>query len=60
MNRPFFLFTGDHYYPAGGWDDYRGRFATENEALTAAANQKDDWWQVVNINSGQIVAQSPR
>lgn len=58
MNRPFLIFLGDKYYPAGGWYDFCDRFRTKREALIKAANLKSDWWHIVDLNSGKIVAQS--
>jgi hypothetical protein len=28
----YLLFAGDEYYPAGGWQDYKGRFNSFKEA----------------------------
>jgi hypothetical protein len=27
----YLLFAGDAYYPGGGWEDFKGRFATAEE-----------------------------
>lgn len=45
----FALFAGEHRYPSGGWDDWRGSFATQAEALTAAADAGHEWWHVVDL-----------
>lgn len=56
--RPFLLFEGDDYYPAGGWQDLTGSYAT----LTEAQNAKKDhhyaggWAHVVDLRTGAIVS----
>lgn len=50
------LFSGDAYYPAGGWDDFRGSFDTLDEAVAAAQKRGDDWSHVVDLHSGKEVA----
>lgn len=35
MNTPFLLFAGESYYAAASWDEFRGAFATLNEASRA-------------------------
>ncbi len=57
--RTFALFAGSDYYPDGGWKDYRGAFDTERDALIAAAALGADWFHVVNLPTGEIVAQNP-
>jgi len=47
MTGNYLLFAGDNYYPAGGFNDYRGRFETLQDALVAAANARCDWWHIV-------------
>ena len=49
----YLLFAGDNYYPCGGWDDYKGSFATEEAALEFLATKRYDWWHLVC--GGQIV-----
>lgn len=58
----FLLFGGDQYYPAGGWQDYKGSFETLTDALRGAAgNLRDtdtgtwDWWHIVDLSTNQIV-----
>lgn len=41
------LFTGYHYYPGGGWNDFRGFFITEEDAKRVAKSQDGDWYQIV-------------
>lgn len=56
----YLLFAGDQYYPAGGWQDYKGRFNRISEALKAAANGTWSWWQVVDLKSDKIVEEGVR
>jgi hypothetical protein len=49
----FLLFAGDNYYPSGGWKDYRGSYASEEDAIAWLADQSFDWWHLVS--GGQIV-----
>lgn len=61
----YLLFAGDEYYPAGGWQDYKGRFDSVKEALKAAAGGTRnldfqgtwDWWQIVDLATGKMVAE---
>lgn len=53
--RRFLLFAGADYYPSGGWDDYVSAHATEDEAVRAAASLSD-WWHVVDLTTGERVA----
>lgn len=51
----FAVFSGDQFYPNGGWDDYRSSHATLKEARGASA--PGDWRQIVDLTTGQIVKQ---
>ena len=54
----FLLFAGPVYYPGGGWNDFKGAFATEEEANDAAKNLHihDRWWHVVDsVTNTQIM-----
>lgn len=65
--KKFLLFAGAHYYPSGGWGDFRGAFDTvedavhatlPNETLTGldyALQFRPDWWHVVDTTTGAIV-----
>ena len=58
----YVLFGGTTYYASGGWKDMQDSYADLESAWAAAQEliQSDwfDWWQIVDINSGQIVSQS--
>jgi hypothetical protein len=49
-----YLFTGNNYYPYGGFQDYRGMFPTKEAAVTEG--KRFDWYHVVV--GVEIVAQS--
>lgn len=60
--KQFVLFAGSHYYPSGGWEDFRGDFATVDEAKAASSVPWDgylmgvcDWYQIVDIRKGECV-----
>lgn len=44
----YLLFGGDVYYPAGGWDDFRGAFETIEAATAEGYRRKFDWFHVVD------------
>ena len=49
----FVVFAGSNYYPGGGWHDYRGNYATLDEAVEAPTS--DDWRHIVDLSTGQIL-----
>lgn len=46
----FLLFSGDEYYPVGGWEDFKGSFDTKEEAEEFLSQQevKYDWNQIID------------
>jgi len=52
VNDRYFLFSGSHYYPSGGWSDFKGSFATIEDALRA---DRKDWWHIVDMTTGKII-----
>ena len=48
----FVVFSGDQYYPDGGWSDFKSSHDTLNEALSTA---RGDWWHIVDLVAGKIV-----
>lgn len=66
------LFAGADYYPSGGWKDHRGYFDSIEAALIVATapdgsyteivwdSLEHDWWQVVDLTTGQIVYEGDR
>lgn len=50
----FLMFAGSNYYPAGGWDDFRGAFDTSEEAFAEARwrfNMDFEWFHVVDTET---------
>jgi hypothetical protein len=45
----YLLFSGNQFYPGGGWDDLRGEFATFEEAREKADKLDDDWFHIVDL-----------
>lgn len=53
MNR-WAVFNGYIYYPRGGWQDFKGAFETLEEAEDFVNRYPGDWWQIVDLQEGQI------
>jgi hypothetical protein len=51
----YLVFDGDHYYPCGGWSDFRMDFDTLEEARASTTKTGFGWWQIVDFNEGKIV-----
>jgi len=53
------IFTGEEYYPGGGWDDFQGTAATIEEArgVVESVMGNDDWYQIVDADSLKMVEQ---
>lgn len=49
------VFAGDYHYPSGGWRDLTGTFATLDEARRSLMGVRRDWWQIVDLGTGQMV-----
>jgi hypothetical protein len=49
----FLVFSSDYYYPAGGWDDFRGDFDTAEHAFKCAKGYQSDytWTQVIDTET---------
>jgi len=65
----YWLFAGNDYYATGGWHDRRGMYDTIAEAVAEGKRQQTaewcnglfavhEWWHVVDIATGEIVAGS--
>lgn len=51
----YVVFAGEHYYPSGGWGDYRGSFDTLEEAqalIGTLGPSTYDWAHVVDLETG--------
>ena len=51
----YLLFVFPEYYAAGGWNDLRGDFHTEKEAMTTMAGIFDEGASVTEAYHAQIV-----
>jgi hypothetical protein len=59
----FVLFSGETFYARGGWHDSPTLFDTLHEAIARGEERlaepcHHDWYHVVNLRSGTIVAKS--
>lgn len=54
--KQYLLFAFDDYYPGGGWTDFIGSYETLEEAMNAYKDVRRDYFQVVDLKSGIIVA----
>lgn len=48
MDKKFHLFQYDNYYPSGGMSDYKGSYATLEEAR--ADMERYDFWEIAKVN----------
>jgi hypothetical protein len=51
--RRFVVFSGEQFYPGGGWSDYQSSHATLAAARKAPA--PGDWSQIVDLTTGQVI-----
>ena len=52
----FWLFSGYYYYPSGGMSDFKDSFDNINDAVKKAdESDNDEWWEIVDSQSGEIV-----
>lgn len=54
--RRFVLFSGEFYYPLGGWDDFDGSFDSLIEAQDAHRPARCSWAHVVDTEVGFVVS----
>ncbi len=56
----FLLFTGDDFYPLGGWKDFKGDFNTESEAIHHLIDFSNsyDWWHIIDTQDEMKIIQS--
>jgi|TARA_Y100000310_G_scaffold127848_3_gene127005 hypothetical protein len=59
MSKKFMLFSGYHYYPCGGFEDYKGSFETILQAMENVPDE-DGWCQIVRHEDFKIVATGER
>lgn len=63
INNRYWLFGGAQHYASGGVHDVIGRFGVLSDAIAYAKAWEDpqgdcDWWHVVDILTGELVAES--
>lgn len=56
----YLLFGGDNYYPQGGWNDFKGGFESERDALREAAGWGWDWWHILDTSTGEVTTGETR
>jgi hypothetical protein len=62
VNR-YLLFAGSVYYPSGGWDDFHADHANLESAIengkfiTNGAESSYDWFHIVDLETGKVVAE---
>jgi hypothetical protein len=49
MNKPYLLIAGDNYYPDSGTKDWKGTYATYEEAEAALKDIEYDWYEIVDL-----------
>lgn len=54
----YLLFAFDSYYPQGGWTDFINSFDSLDEAIQSGMMLERDYFQVVDIESGEMVYES--
>jgi hypothetical protein len=52
----YVVFAYSNYYPAGGWGDFEGAFASVEEAKNRVLELDSvDWWQVVDSKTLEVI-----
>ena len=51
----YLLFTGENFYPYGGWRDFKDSFKTIKASRKEATDTYCDWWQIVDSKTGEII-----
>lgn len=54
MHERYLTFSGDHYYPQGGWDDLVGSSETLADAILMG--EREEWWHVIDSRTLEVVA----
>lgn len=50
----FLVFQGYHFYPTGGWNDFRQSFNSKEDALLWIAKNPMEWSEIVEIEVNEI------
>lgn len=55
--KKYLAFSGECYYPGGGWEDFKGDFDNITEAFTVARkdHEKYGWWHVIDRDTQKEV-----
>lgn len=53
----YLLFSGEDYYPLGGWSDFVRDFDTPEEAMgyRVPSSRGSDWAHIVDTEDGDII-----
>lgn len=51
----YLVFSGEDYYPAGGWEDFDASYDTLAEAHAAIKTEAFTWAHVVDRDTGHII-----
>lgn len=52
----YLLFSGEQYYPGGGWTDFGGDFDTVEEAMEAAGlSQRYNWAHIADVKLKKVI-----
>lgn len=54
-DKPYLLFCFDQCYPLGGWSDFVGGFDTFEDAEKAGRADGRNFFQIVDIRSGEVM-----
>jgi hypothetical protein len=54
----YLLFSGEHYYPLGGWEDFIESSDDLNGLIARSPPEKVSWgwWHIVDTQTSSIVA----
>lgn len=59
----YLLFSGENYYPGGGWRDFDGAYETLDEAKERVSlfrrngngDNRRNWWHIVDVETCKVV-----
>lgn len=55
MLKKYLLFYGVDHEPAGGWNDFKGSFDSELEALRHCAGDNFEWIHIIDRETGDRI-----
>lgn len=56
----YLVFAGQDYYPGRGWENFVRAARTLDDALEIAASATGDWWQVVELETFEVLREGQR